>query len=214
MKGGMNVEETYYRGAKSFDLWLRLVESHTRKMQVEDSSHRDSQALIISAPTDCGIPLVAQARRDAETNLLCFSDRTARIATEYCARHGSEIVKVKVAPFFRIPFGDSHFSTVYANCFFDFCLERDPDSILDEIRRVLRVDGSLLTVNMAGGSTAPARTWLWVLRRLSLAGKGLHPIDTAPRIGQRGFRIVKDRSVNRFGFPMNYTHAKKLATDV
>lgn len=208
----MNVEEAYYQGAKSFDLWVRLVELRTRRMQVEDSSRWDAPALIISAPTDYGIPLVAGANRDSETNLLCFSDRTGRIATEYCARQGCEVVKVKVAPFFRIPFRDSHFSNVYVNCFFDFCPVRDLGPLLDEIRRVLQVEGSLLTVNMAGASTACARTWLWVLRRISIACKGLHPIEPAPQIRQRGFRILKDRSVNRFGFPMNYTHAKKLAT--
>jgi hypothetical protein len=207
----MNVEEAYYRGAKSFEFWVRLVESHTRRMQVEDSSHPDSPALIISAPTDCGISLVAGANRNTETNLLCFSDRTGRIATEYCARRGCEIVKVTVAPFFRIPFGNSHFSTVYANCFFDFCAEDDLDPILDEIWRVLEVGGSLLTVNMVGASTVRARMWLSVLRRLSVACKGLHPIAPAPRIGRRGFRILKERSVNRLGFPMNYTHAEKFA---
>jgi ubiquinone/menaquinone biosynthesis C-methylase UbiE len=210
----MNVEEAYYRGAKSFDFWVRLMESHTRRMQVEDSSHRGSRALIISAPTDCGIPLVASANRNTETNLLCFSDRTGRIATEYCARRGCQTVKVTVAPFFRIPFDNSYFSTVYANCFFDFCLEDDLDPILDEIWRVLKVGGSLLTVNMVGASTARARMWLWILRRLSVACEGLHPIAPAPRIGRRGFRILKDRSVSKLGFPMNYTHAEKLTAVV
>ena len=107
--------------------------------------------------------------------------------------------------------GDTYFSTVYANCFFDFCRESDFDALLDEIRRVLQVGGSLFTVNMAGASAVRARTWLWALRRLSSACKGLHPVDPAPRIGQRGFRILDDRSVNRFGFPLNYTQAEQLA---
>jgi hypothetical protein len=210
----MNVEEAYYRGSKSLDLWVRLVEPHTRRMQVENSSYRNSRVLIISHPTDSGIPLIAGANRNGETNLLCFSDRTARIATAFCGKQGCKAVVVKPAPFFRIPFGDTYFSTVYANCFFDFCRESDFDALLDEIRRVLQVGGSLFTVNMAGVSTSRARTWLWVLRRFSSACKGLHPIDPALRMGQRGFRILDDRSVNRFGFPLNYTHAEKLAEAV
>ena len=60
----MNVEEAYYRGSKSLDLWVRLVESHTRRMQVENSSYRNSRVLIVSHPRDSGIPLIAGANRE------------------------------------------------------------------------------------------------------------------------------------------------------
>jgi ubiquinone/menaquinone biosynthesis C-methylase UbiE len=204
----MTLEEAYYRGSRLLGLWVRLVKAGTRKMQLKDSSSRNSNSLLISPPTDFGIRLVSEAGQTAEAYLLCFSDRTAQIATKYCEKHRCEAIRVKVAPFFSIPFGDSYFSSVYMNCFFDFCPGNVFDPILDEVGRVLRAGGSLFTVNMAGTPTANARMWLWILRRLSFC-RGLHPVDIASRISQRGFRILRDQTVKKLSFPMQYTHAEK-----
>lgn len=57
----MHVEQSYYQVSKFFDSWVRLMEIHTRRMEVVDSGDFGSKILIISPPTDTGIQILAGA---------------------------------------------------------------------------------------------------------------------------------------------------------
>lgn len=207
----MDVEQAYFASSWLFDTWVRLMESHTRKMEVADSTHLGSKILIISPPTDPGMGILTNANRSGETSLLCFSKRTERIAIDYCAKHSIEGLVTKVAPFFHIPFADGELAAVYANCFFDFCRDTDFDLILDEIWRVLKRKGSHYAVYMGPPESLLAGRWEWILRRFHRLGQGCHPVRMAPYLSRRGFRILKDCPAQRLGFPIWYTHAEKPA---
>ncbi len=76
----MGVEESYFAVSCFFATWVRVMEHHTREMEVSDSAQLGSRRLIISPPTDAGIALLARANSRGKSELLCFSDRTERIA--------------------------------------------------------------------------------------------------------------------------------------
>jgi hypothetical protein len=79
----MDVEKSYAAISWFFNPWVRLIEYHTRKMEVLESVHLGPRRLIISPPTDAGIPLLTRANAQGETELLCFSDRIEQIASQY-----------------------------------------------------------------------------------------------------------------------------------
>jgi hypothetical protein len=54
----MAVEESYFSVSRFFAAWVRMMEYHTRRMEALDSAHLGSRRLIISPPTDAGIPLL------------------------------------------------------------------------------------------------------------------------------------------------------------
>jgi ubiquinone/menaquinone biosynthesis C-methylase UbiE len=207
----MDIEQSYYSVSRFFDIWVRVMELQTRRMELEDSVHGDSKILIVSPPTDTGIPLIAKANPDARITLLCFSERLKRIAEAYIQRHEIGPLRIQVAPFFRLPFADGEFGTVYANCFFDFCQEKDFAMILDEIWRVLMMNGSLFSVYTDYPGNFLAHGWVCACRQFTFLSQGCHPACIGSSLSRCGFLIRRDRLAGRLGFPLRYTFAEKLA---
>lgn len=205
----MDIEQSYFSVSRFFDTWVRVMELHTRKMEVEGSKHWGLKILIVSPPTDPGIQLLAKANQHGPAKLLCFSERLKRIAITYAREHGIESLSIHVVPFFRLPFADGEFEAIYANCFFDFCQERDFGLILDEMWRVLKPKGSLSRVYMGSSNNLLAQGWTWAFRQLNFLSRGCHPVSIEPYLSRRGFLLQKDLSVDRFGFPVRYTYAEK-----
>jgi len=207
----MDVEESYFAVSWFFDVWVRLMEHHTRKMEALDSAHLGSRRLIISPPTDAGIPLLARANARGQSELLCFSDRTERIAARYRKRRRLDALATHVEPFFGIPAAEEALSAVYANCLFDFCGEADLDPMLQEIWRVLEPGGGLFAVYMGLPSSYGGRVWAWHFDRFSFPGNGCRPVSLVSHLTRGGFRILKDTPSVRLGFPLRYTVAEKPA---
>lgn len=205
----MEVESTYDAVSGFFHAWVGLMENHTREMEVRDSVLRDSKILIISPPTDTGIGALTRANQCGASYLLCFSARAESIAKEYCQRHGIQRLQTVVAPFFSIPFRNREFDIIFANCFFDCCLPRELNPIIDELRRALRQGGTLYSVHMGIPSGSMNHVWAWLLRRIPGPGRGFAPVSIVPSLASRGFTILRNRQPERFGFPLRYVQAKK-----
>jgi len=185
------------------------MEFHTRKMEVEHSECFGSKILIISPPTDPGIELLAKANRQGSTELLCFSEKLKRIASTYFREQEIESVGIRVTPFFQLPFMDGEISAIYANCFFDFCQERDFAWILGEMWQVLQMNGSLFMVYMGLPNSIVARGWSWAFRRFQFLSQGCHSVSMEPDLSLHGFQLQQDQYVERLGFPVRYTYATK-----
>ncbi len=204
----MKIEESYLAVSRFFDLWVRLVEMRTRIMEVQDSGIKNSRILIISPPTDRGIKVLTQANPEGGSYLLCFSGALGEIAKEYSIRHNIEGLKIYVEPFFSVPFDDSHFDAVFANCFFDFCQESCFDEILKEIKRILKSKGMLFSVYMDVPKDRIGRMWGNLFDRFRSLSQGCHPVDILPFLSKGGFELKKDLTIRRLGFPVRYLIAE------
>jgi hypothetical protein len=207
----MDVEESYFAVSRFFAAWVRIMEYHTRKMEVSDSTILGPKRLIVSAPTDAGMPLLARGDAHGRTGLLCFSHRIERIATDYRRRLALDTVTTHVAPFFAIPAPDDALSAVYANCLFDFCRETEFGPTLDEIWRVLEPRGVLFAVYMGPPSSYWGRVWAWTFERFLFLSHGCCPVSIASHLTRGSWRAVTDISAARLGLPVRYTVSEKLA---
>jgi ubiquinone/menaquinone biosynthesis C-methylase UbiE len=204
----MKIEESYLAASGFFDFWVRLMEIRTRFMEVEDSKLNNLTILIISPPTDRGIKVLAQANQRGETHLLCFSEALGEIAKEYSIQYNIEGLKICVKPFFCVPFDDNHFDAVFTNCFFDFCQESDFSEILKEIKRTLKSQGLFFSVYMYAPTDLIGRIWVDVFTRFQSLSKGCHPVDTMPFLSKWNFKLKKDLTIRRLGFPAKYLIAE------
>lgn len=205
------LEQSYFSISRYFDAWVRLVEIRTRRMEVEDSVHlQGTRKLIVSPPTDAGIPLLLRSGRACRTELLCLSDRLKQIASIYSEKHGlKDRLHICVAPFFRLPFFRGEFAAIYANCFFDFCPEEDFAPIFAEMHRVLEANGSLFAVYMGHPDDLPARGWALAFKKLRFLSQGCRPVSLEPYLLRHGFTIRKSLRLAGLGFPLRYTLAEK-----
>jgi len=204
----MTIEESYLAVSGFFDLWVRFMEIRTRFMEVQDSRINNLRILIISPPTDRGIKVLTQANSRRETHLLCFSEALGEIAKEYSRRCNIKGLKICVEPFFSVPFDDNHFDAVFTNCFFDFCQEDDFNNILKEIKRTLKTEGLLFSVYMDMPTDLIGRTWANVFGRFQSLSKGCHPVDIMPFLSEWKFKLKKDLTIRRLGFPVKYLIAE------
>jgi SAM-dependent methyltransferase len=208
-ESSMDVEQSYFAVSWFFSSWVRLMEYHTRKMEVIDSVQLGPKRLIISPPTDAGIPLLIRANSSGQTDLLCFSKRLQRVADEYGKRHRIKSLATSVELFFQIPAPDESLSAIYANCLFDFCTEEDFDMMLREIWRVLKPGGILFAVYMAPASGFGSRLWTWIFDRLTCMSIRCNPVTISAHLSRNGFIIQKEMFVQRFGFPIIYSVSER-----
>lgn len=209
----MDVEKSYFAVSWFFNSWVRLMEYNTRKMEVIESVQLGPRRLIISPPTDAGIPLLAHANSSGQTDLLCFSDRLQRIAVKYIRRRRIKSLATIVESFFQISALDESLSAVYANCLFDFCAEEDFDMMLREIWRVLKPGGILFAVYMAPTSRLGGRLWTWIFDRFTFLSNGCHPVTIRVHLTRNGFKIQKEMFVRRLGFPAIYSVSERPIPD-
>lgn len=106
------------------------------------------------------------------------------------------------------------FDRVFANCFFDFCQESDFDKIIKEIKRVLNNQGLFFSIYMDFPSTLGENAWFRFFKIFPVLSQGCHPVDIRPSFLRHSFRMRKDLSMKRFGFPMKYIMADKLKGDL
>ena len=205
----MKIEESYLAVSGFFDLWVRLIEIRTRIMEVQDSRINNLRILIISPPTDRGIKVLAQANQKGESHLLCFSEALGEIAKEYSLQHNIEGLKICVEPFFSIPFDDCHFDAVFTNCLFDFCQKIDFSDIFREIKRTLKSKGLFFSVFMDVPTDLIGRTWVTLFDKFQSLSQGCHPVDIIPFLSKWNFKLKKDLTVRRLGFPVKYLFAEK-----
>lgn len=204
----MKIEESYLAVSGFFDLWVRLMEIRTRFMEVADSKLNNLRILIISPPTDRGIKVLTQANPRGESHLLCFSEFLGEIAKEYSRRCNIKGLKICVEPFFSVPFDDNHFDAVFTNCFFDFCQENDFNDILKEIKRTLKSEGLFFSVYMNVPTDLIGRTWVNLFVKFQSFSQGCHPVDIIPFLSKWRFKLTKDLTVRRLGFPVKYLIAE------
>ncbi len=205
----MDVERSYFSVSRIFNPWVRFMEYPLRKAEVRESASLGRKRLIISPPTDAGIPLLVRTNAGGETRLLCFSKRIEQIASGYCGRLRLDGLTTVVEPFFRIPARDGSISVVYANCLFDFCSVEDIDNIVREIWRVLDLSGVLFAVYMAPPTNRAGRIWARIFERFRFLSSGCHPVSITGNLTRTGFSIRKDESIARFGFPISYVVSTK-----
>jgi SAM-dependent methyltransferase len=127
--------------------------------------------------------------------ILCEPDRQmAQRLTRRAARLGrnAQIVRATAE---SLPFDDETFDTVVSTLV--LCTVADPESSLDEIRRVLRSDGALLFLEHVRSDDAHLARWQDRLQRPwgALAGGCACNRRTLERLGRRGYAVsVKQRA--------------------
>ncbi len=205
----MNIKQSYVSISSFFDSWSRFIEIQPRIMEVQDSKLKDSKILIISPPTDRGIKIFAQANVNGESCLLCFSAGLERIAQRYCQKQRIFNLKTCTSKFFEIPYANAYFDVIFANCFFDFCRESDFDKIIREIKRVLNNKGLCFSIYMDFPSTLGEKAWFRFFKIFPSFAQGCHPTNIRPYLIKQSFRLKKDLSIKKFGFPMKYIIAVK-----
>jgi SAM-dependent methyltransferase len=210
----MKIEEAYSVISSVFDGWVRVMEYQTRVMEVQDLELNELRILIISPPTDRGLEILTRANPRGESYLLCFSTALQGFAKQYSTRRGIVGLRMRVEPFFGIPFLNDYFDAIYANCFFDFCLGRDLADIVSEISRVLKPNGHLFSVYMDLPTGFFGQTWVTLLSNFPWLGHICHPVDMRSYLSKRGYRVRKDLSTRRLGFPVEYLLAEKCQFDV
>lgn len=202
------IERAYHSIAPYFDLWVRIVEIGTRKQEaLEHASARPQKVLIVSPPTDAGIPLLAEANSGGSTTLVCFSERLRIIAEAYQRARRIHTGFV-VMPHFARGFADATFATIYVNCFFDFCPDKGVGPIARELRRILKPGGKLYAVYMDVPSNVVGHFWAWLFATFKTLSGGCHPVSMRKALLDVGFAIETDNHQERAGFPMRYTVAR------
>ena len=204
----MSISTAYAKLSPWFDRWVRVMEIHTRRLELQDARLGELNAMIISPPTDTGIRMIARANEAGTTCLLCWSAQVLEAAGRDARTHGLPQLQLLRAAVPAVPLRDSVLDVVFANCVFDFCDDDETEGILAELARVLRPGGSLFAVYVGQPAGALARVWCRLVENLPPMGLGCRPVDILPSLRRHGFGDPEERCPTRLGLPLRYVHAK------
>ena len=205
----MELEKSYVKISPYFNIWSKIMELRSRKMEVSDSKINNLNILILSPPTDIGIKLLCNNNTKGTSYYSCFSSKTSSIAKRLMLKQNLQNLKIQVSKFLILPFDNDYFDAVFANCVFDFCQEDIFDTFVLEIKRVLKNEGLFFSVYMDYPRSVGNNLWKSLFEALPFISRGCHPVDIKPSLLKYGFKIFRDISYCRFWFPIKYIQAVK-----
>jgi ubiquinone/menaquinone biosynthesis C-methylase UbiE len=190
--------------------WDRLSRHYDRQLWLERSAVR--AALDLLAPgrnermldlgTGTGEVLRQLARRRERPRDVVGIDRSPAMLAHVEALPSGWSVRLGDAR--RLPCGDAEFDVVSVSYVLHVLAEGDLPLVLEELLRVLRPGGRLVTVTPAIPERWPARSLARALDRLAARKPqrclGLHALDPRPALERAGF-VIKDARWNLRGYP-------------
>ncbi|HWC26627.1 MAG TPA: class I SAM-dependent methyltransferase [Solirubrobacteraceae bacterium] len=201
-------------------LWDRLSASYDRQLWLERAAVRAaldllaprSEERLLDVGTGTGAVLRQLAARDVRPREAVGVDPSAAMLAQVPALPAGWSVREGDAR--ALPFADERFDVAVASYLLHVLAAADVPAVLAELRRVLRVDGRLVTVTPAVPSRGVARAVALALDRLARHGSerlcGLRSLDPRPALARAGFALVRARWTTR-GYPSLCVLARRQA---
>ncbi len=209
MKNSLNA--FYERMAPLYDLWAELFETKAR-MRAEELLDIQKGETLLEAAIGPGrhflklaqkSPLKMSVGMDLSSRMLQLAhgrlQRSRRINIHLCRGNATSI-----------PFRDGVFDKIL-NCYMlDLLQKEDLPLVLAEFKRVLKITGRLVVMNMAEQSPVFNRLWMSVYRHNPLLVGGCHPIEAIAWIEECGWQILQHEEIRQSGFRTELVSAKPV----
>ena len=140
--------DSYEKATPLFYWFSKLFESKARDKSLDLSGLKNGYSiLIIAPPTEFYIHKLLESNSEGENHLIYFSDQMKARLEKRLLGHIAYIAGVGSIEDF--PYESDKFDVVFAYCYLDFLEAEERKIALEEIRRVLRFGGRLLTTYLS-----------------------------------------------------------------
>ena len=138
--------------SRVYDLWGTLAESRARKRAIALADIKDGQKILeVAVGTGLAFYEIVKRNPNGQNLGIDISPGMLTKAEKRLRKLAGGHYELKFGSAFHLPAEDGHFDLLVNNYMFDLIPFDQMDLILSEFKRVLKIGGKLLLVNMTAG---------------------------------------------------------------
>ena len=202
---------TLYDGlAKIYDLWGTLAESKARKRAIELAHITDNQKILeVAVGTGLAFKDIVRKNPNGENYGIDISDGMLKKAKKKMKTVSSNYV-LENGTAFNIKYNNNYFDMLFNNYMFDLMPVSEMGKILNEFRRVLKQNGTLILISMTEAETYSARIYEWIYKLSPSLIGGCRGVTLSELLQKNGFRVESREYIQQMLFPSEVIVANKI----
>ena len=205
-----DVPNLYKAAAPVYDLWGRLTETKARQRCLELAQIRDGEAVLeVAVGTGLTFAEILKRNPTGRNEGIDLTPAMLERAEQKAAQTGARNYQLRVGDAYHLEFADNTFDLVVNNFMFDLLPEKDFSVVLAEFKRVLRLGGRLVLVNMAQGKRWYNGLWKIVYRINPAWIGGCRGVALLNDVRSSGFQDVRRENLSQMTFPAEIVYGVK-----
>jgi ubiquinone/menaquinone biosynthesis C-methylase UbiE len=197
-----DVPNVYRATAPVYDLWGQLTETKARQRCLELAQIRDGEAVLeVAVGTGLTFAEILKQNPSGRNEGIDLTPAMLERAERKAGQTGAQNYQLRVGDAYQLEFADNTFDLVINNFMFDLLPEKDFPVVLAEFKRVLRLGGRLVLVNMAKGEHWYNGLWETIYRVNPAWLGGCRGVALLNDVRALGFQNTQRESLSQMTFP-------------
>ncbi len=200
----------YDRIAPIYDIWGNLTESRARNRAIELAEIKDGQT-ILEVAVGTGLTFYEIVKRN--TNGRNIGIDLSKGMLEKAKKRVGQLKAVNysldIGTAFDLSVDDESVDILMNNYMFDLIPFEDMDKIIIEFRRVLKMNGKLVLVNMTEGERFGSKLYNFIYNISPKTMGGCRGVKLEKRLHQHGFKVETREYYQQMFFPSEVILAHK-----
>ena len=206
------IPQVYDKLAGVYDIWGRLTESRARARAIELAAIEDGKAILeVAVGTGLAFHEIVKRNPHGQNLGIDLSAGMLAKARSRMSQVSEANYRLEVGTAFDLPARSDSIDILVNNYMFDLIPYADMDQVLDEFRRVLKIDGRLILVNMSRGESLASKLYESIYRISPKAMGGCRGVQMVGRLRQHRFSVEAREYHQQFLFPSEVIVARKDA---
>jgi demethylmenaquinone methyltransferase / 2-methoxy-6-polyprenyl-1,4-benzoquinol methylase len=206
------IGRVYDNLSKIYDIWGYLTESRARNRAIELAEIKDGQN-ILEVAVGTGIAFYEIVKRNPHGHNLGIdlSKGMLEKAQDRMKKMSGANYSLTIGTAFELSAQRESVDLLINNYMFDLISFEDMDKVLVEFKRVLKVDGKLVLVNMTEGETLGSRLYDFIYKISPRTMGGCRGVRLTDKLEQHGFTVEVREYYQQMLFPSEVIVAHKYA---
>jgi ubiquinone/menaquinone biosynthesis C-methylase UbiE len=202
----------YDKLSKIYDIWGYLTESHARNRAIELAEINDGQSILeVAVGTGIAFSEIVKRNPHGHNMGIDLSKGMLEKAKNRMKKMSGANYSLSIGTAFDLSAQNESVDLLVNNYMFDLISYKDMDKVLAEFKRVLKVGGKLVLVNMTEGETLSSRLYDFVYRISPRTMGGCRGVRLTDKLKEHGFTVEVREYYQQMLFPSEVILAHKYA---
>ena len=204
------IKHLYDRLAWIYDVWGNLTESRARDRAIELAGIQNGQTVLeVAVGTGLAFSQIARQNPDGTNIGIDISEKMLKKAERRLIKTNAANYHLKVGTAFDLDIESETVDLLVNNYMFDLIPYAKMDAVLDEFKRVLKRNATLILVNMTVGERFGSRIYDRVYSLSPKTMGGCRGIRLVQKLKQSGFTVKQREYYQQLLFPSEVILAHK-----
>lgn len=206
------IGHVYDKLAHVYDVWGKLTESRARDRAIDLAAIEDGQSILeVAVGTGLAFYEIVKRNPNGYNTGSDLSKGMLEKAKSRLKKVSRANYSLNVGTAFDLPSQTESVDLLVNNYMFDLISYEDMDKVLAEFKRVLKIGGRLILVNMTEGETFGSRLYDFIYRLSPKTMGGCRGVRLTDKLEQHGFAVEVREYYQQMFFPSEVILAHKHA---